>query len=68
MSSIFAMTEDAKRRAEGVSRRYSGAEIKIKPIITEDIKELLILIVVLALLYRAGANPLLLLAIMYVTI
>lgn len=69
MSSIFALTEDARRRVEGASRRCAASETQQKiPMLTEDNKELILLLIVLVMLCKAGADPILLLAIMYVTL
>ncbi len=74
MSSIFAMTQDAVRRAEEMSYRCSSKEMKReseKLRITDYLKgkeEIVLLLVILLLLYKRGANAILLLAIMYVMI
>ncbi len=72
MSNIFALAEDAKRRVEGRNCQYcnhsKSSDFSCRKIISEAEKETILLLVVLFLLYKAGANTILLLAILYVTL
>ena len=75
MSSIFALAQDAERRAGRtdcrMSKMHGGPEKENRStwmrISDEDI-ELILLVTVVLLLLRSGADTILLLAIMYVII
>ncbi len=68
MSNIFALTEEARRRAEGMHGQ--GCTLREKeqcPIASDNnSKEILLLLIILAMLVKCGANMMILLAIMYV--
>ncbi len=66
MSDVFALTQEARRRVERNGDFCDRATGKIKPGIDSSDTELILLLVVAVILAESGANPILLLAIMYV--
>lgn len=67
MSSILAMTEDARRRVEGTCTQINTHRNPLSNLLENADSEMLLLIAVILVLLNSKANSILLLAILYVT-
>lgn len=68
MSSVFALTQDARRRVEKNDSFYDRTAKKLEININASDAELILLLAIAMVLVKSGDNPILLLAIMYVII